>query len=429
MILVTLGALLGGSIMWLSLFVSKFVPWEVPHPRLIESFPIGFAVIVMLAVLAIVRRVAWKWIAFSSFVPLAFLAFLANDAPPFELPDLGPRVVSDDPGYQTMMWFGIGSPYSRLDELRGLDNEIAEQLPKDRAIWGEYVQAHKDSIEAAWSKLSLCREWAARIAEHPPRGVWHQVAEGPHLDYRPIRRLAYVTNAHAYLLASEGEATLGIEALVPELRAMYNLQRTGPTLVNGMIVAVSLKLDLAVAQAILDRAATSNRARAALRDALESAPKITDVMNNVFGGEIELSNSVVDGIGARWGVPSTSGPGAFLNTAATSISYDRFGRWVNAGTNVAGPFVFNRISTVQVYAGSMQELEALAVAKKFKELDGWNPHGTPWVQQLKNPVGRWIDAALIPAYERGIHGIWDAEELRIALLKRLREAEPEAISL
>jgi hypothetical protein len=71
----------------------------------------------------------------------------------------------------------------------------------------------------------------------------------------------------------------------------------------------------------------------------------------------------------------------------------------------------------------MQQLEALAVSRKFHELDRWRPGSTSWTQQLKNPVGRWIDAILIPVFAKGVHMIWDAEDWRLTLLKQLKQTE------
>lgn len=405
---VALAMLLGGAVVAVSLNVSNSVPWETPHRNILWFAAVGLGLLLCLTIVAIVRRVAWGWIVLASMLPAALFVFLAHDEGPFELPDLGPRVGSDDPGYRAIMWFGKGSPYSRLDELDGMESKPIDdelRLPQDPALWVDYVLSRKDSIERAWSDLSLCLEWAERLAENPPLGVWHHRVGDPLLEFRAIRRLVFVANAHAYLLAVENEPDLGLRTLIPVIRAMHNLQRTGPLLLNGMVAASSLQATLLNAQAILIQRGVSNGVRAELREALESAPPIASVMHNIFGGEIEYAASVLDQFEAE-------------SAAAPGISTD-IDPWIGTGISLAGRLVFNRNRTLRVVTSTMEGAEALAVARKFDGLEEWRPPGTRWSQQLRNPVGRLLDVMIIAAPAKGIRRIWEDEDLRLTLLRQL----------
>ena len=243
------------------------------------------------------------------------------------------------------------------------------------------------------------------MAEHPPLGVWRQKLADPVLDFRPVRQLCNVTSAHAYLLAVEEEPDRGLEELIPVIRAMNNIQRTGPLLLHEMIAAVALEISFRGAQSILDLGPTSEKVRAELREALEGAPPASHVMVNMFGGEIEHASGVLDQAAAG------SEP---IGSAAKGVAH-----WVDIRMPFAGPLIFNRNRTLRNYAESVQDAEALALARKLDELDKWRPRRARWTQQLRNPVGRLVNAMMIPAFVKPVHYYWREEDLRVALLRRL----------
>ncbi len=408
-IAVAFATLLAGSVVALSLNVSNSVPWETPHRNMLLYASIGLAAVLGLALLAIIRHAAWSWITLAALIPTALFVYLVHDESPCAMPDLGLRAENDDPGYRTLMWFGRGSPYSRLDEMAGLDAGGPDEvrLPPDPLMWAVYARAHRVAIEKAWDDLSLGLEWTDRLAQEPPLGVWRHRVGDPLLEPRAIRRLVFVANAHAFLLALENEPDLGLETLIPVVRAMHNLQRTGPELMDGMVAAASLQATFVNAEVILSTGGVSPATRAKLRDALESAPPIADVMHNIFGGEIEYAASVLD---------------QYENESAGDIAGDsRIDPWISTGMSFAGRLVFNRNRTLRVVADTIREAEALAVAREYDRLDKWQPPKTRWDDQIKNPVGRLLGAMIISAPGKEIQRIWEDEDLRLDLLKQLGE--------
>jgi hypothetical protein len=229
----------------------------------------------------------------------------------------------------------------------------------------------------------------------------------PLLEFRAIRRLIFVANAHAFLLALDNEPDLGLESLIPVIRAMHNLQRTGPQLMNGMVAAASLQATFVNAEVILSTGGVSPATRSKLREALESAPPIADVMHNIFGGEIEYAASVLDQYEAE--------------SAGTIANDARINPWIGTGMSLAGRLVFNRNHTLRVVADTIREAEALALAREYDRLDKWQPPHTRWDEQLKNPVGRILGAMIISAPGKEIQRIWEDEDLRLDLLKQLGE--------
>jgi hypothetical protein len=408
-IAVTFATLLAGSVVALSLNVSNSVPWETPHRNILLYAAIGLAAVLALALLAIIRHASWSWITLAALVPTALFVYLVHDDRPYAMPDLGLRAESDDPGYRTLMWFGRGSPFSRLDEMAGLDAGSSDEvrLPQVPVMWATYVRDHRVAIERAWDDLSLGLEWTERLAQEPPRGVWRHRVGDPLLEFRAIRRLVFVANAHAFLLAVDNEPDLALETLIPVIRAMHNLQRTGPQLVNGMVAAASLQATFVDAEVILSTGGVSPGTRAKLREALESAPPISDVMHNIFGGEIEYAASVLDQYEAE--------------SAGALAGDPRIDPWIGTGMSLAGRLVFNRNHTLRNVADTIRQAEALALARNYDRLDQWRPPQTGWNEQIKNPVGRLLGAMIISAPGKEIQRIWEDEDLRLDLLKQLGE--------
>jgi hypothetical protein len=406
---VALATLLAGAIIALSLNVSNTIPWETPHRNILVYAVIGSGAVLCLALLAILRHLRSRWIILAALVPTALFIFLAHDESPYALPDLGQRAEGDDPGYRSLMWFGKGSPYSRLDEMLGLESNADDEvrLPPEPATWADYVRDHRTEIVRAWSGLSLGMEWADRMAEEPPHGVWRHRVEDPSLEFRAIRRLVLVTNAHAFMLAAGGEPDQGLETLIPVIRAMHNLQRTGPLLTTALVAAASLQATFVDAQVILLTATVSPEARGKLRAALEEAPAVPDVLHTIFGGEIEYAASVLD---------------QYETESATPLGPDsRIDPWIGTGISLAGRLVFNRNHTLRVIADTIRAEEALAVTREYDRLDRWHPPPTPWPEQVKNPVGRLLTTMIVSAPRREVQRIWDVEDLRLNLLKQLSE--------
>jgi hypothetical protein len=406
---VALVTLLAGAVVTLSLNVSNSIPWETPHHHVLTYAWIGAGLVLAAALLAIQQAMRWRWIALWALLPTAAFLYLAHDDPPYALPDLGPRAESDDPGYRCLMWFGQGSPYSRLEELEGVGSNAddAVRLPPEPAAWADYVRQNREQIVRAWNGLSLSLEWADHMAEEPPRGVWRQRADDPTLEPWAIRRLVFVTNAHAFMLAAGGEPDQGLEALLPLIRAMQNLQRTGPLLSTGLVAAASLQATLVDAQVILLTGSVSPELRGRLRETLEGAPAVPDVLHAIFGGEIEYAASVLDQYETESSRPL--GPDS------------RIEPWIGTGISLAGRLVFTPHHTLRMVAETLRAEEALAMSRAYDRLDRWHPPSADWQDEVKNPVGRLLSTLIVGAPRREVQRIWDVEDLRLSLLKQLSE--------
>lgn len=407
---VALATLFGGGIIVFSLIVSQFVPWEGPRPKLAELVvTIGGAIVVLFVVLALVRRISWRLIGFSSLVPIFILTFLVVDEPRVATPDLGARIGKDDPDYCTIMWLAKNSPSSRLNEIPGIDNPAGDyepRLPDDPARWLEYVSTHKALIETAWSEATLVRQWADRLADHPLHGVCSNSVGEPVLDSKAVFRLSYITNAYAYLLATEGKPDQAVDVLIPTIRAMDNIQQASPGLLHATIAAVVLKWKYIVLQAILDRYALSESKRIQLQDVLRKAPPIKLIFRNAFGGEIEFAASVMD---------QTRQSQCALYTGPFAEQH----RWINTTAAFFGPFVFNRNRSLRLVSEPIRKMEAMAVARNVDAFDKWQSDWPGLPHQLRNPLGRLLCAMILPAYQKSLLGIWESEDRRLELVKRL----------
>jgi hypothetical protein len=228
LVVVALGmaALLTIAVSSISLAISKFIPGEPTLPSAWIGVPIAFIPAVITACFfTIARRLRWRWLGLAALPLSAALAFLAHDdsAPP-PIPDLGPRVGTDDPGYQRLMWFAEKSPHTRLHET-GAPTPAADRmrLPTEQADWARYITENRSDLAQAVDANTLGKEWLAELTQRPPAGVCPLIDQNFVLAYRSIRNTAEPLLALAFARALDGERDEAVHMVLPLVGAMHNL--------------------------------------------------------------------------------------------------------------------------------------------------------------------------------------------------------------
>lgn len=409
LIVVALGiaALLATTVGALSLAIAEFVPGETAFPRGWAGVPIALVPTIIAACsFAIAKRSSWRWLGLAALPIFAALAFLARDhiAPP-ELPDLGPRVGTEDLGYQAVMWFAEESPHSRLREP-GAPSPAADQLrlPKEQSDWARYIADNRTNLTRAVETNTLGKEWIASLAQRPPAGVCPLAALDVLLAYRSVRNTTEPLLALAYTRALDGERDEAVRMVLPLLGAMHNLQRTSANLVHAMIVNVVLKRSYTVLDATLRLGPVGEDTRLQLAHALEAAPPIRQVFRNAFLGEADFVHLVL----ARIRQGDYSAPFASTSALTTGLTQAlRFG----------GPLVFHPNRTERQLQNVYQQVCSIAESHDTEALENWTPN---WgnESQLRNPVGRLLAAMTIPAFQKVGKEIWAVDDRRRSLLQK-----------
>lgn len=397
-------ALVVGSI---SLAIAQFVPGEQALPAGWMGVPIAFVPAIMAAGwYAIARRVRWRWLGFAA-VPIgAAFAYLAHDdGTPPALPDLGPRVGFDDPGYRCLMWLSEESPHSRLRETGApsLEPDLP-RLPKEPADWAQYVTGKQADIEQAVKENTLGQEWIAVLGERPPAGIC-PLADLDHiLSYRAIRSTTEPLLALAFSRALSGQRDEAVRMALPVIRAMHNLQRTSANLVHAMIATIVLKQCYAVIEETLRLGELEADTSLALIQTLEAAPPLRQVFRNAFLGEADFLRL------------------AFARLRSGSYDFslsipDSGNRRLERAIRLGGPLVFHPNRTERRMQSVHAQMCSVAENKNFEALEAWRPD---WgdESQLRNPVGRLLSAMAIPSFAKPTKGIWESEDQRRELLAK-----------
>lgn len=400
---------IGSMIMFFAMTVSHFVPWEQPCGRGWFLIPAATGLICMvLAIVGFFRPRDWKFAGFFSLLPLAMLTFLGWDSAPAKEADLGPRTGDDDPFYRTVMWLSEKSPHSRLAQAPDLTTDASFKLPDDQARWLDDVKAHREEISAAWRDLKHGREWIDALRTTPARGTWPQGVDTPYLAFRAVRKISYTVQAYALLRASEGAIDEAIDVQCDLLEANAKMQEAGAGLLNQTIHVVVMKAGVRTLEVILKQGPASSARQDRLRALLERMPRPERILHLAFEGEVEFSGTVVDA--------TRHGEGRILWTGSKAEAL------MNFSLRYFGRYLFNENRTKGLINESLREWERIGRARRLDELKDTLPHADSGLQRCRNPAGRLLVAMLLPAFNKVVTNVWDAEDLRIALREKIENS-------
>ena len=408
-VMIGVAALLALAVGSVSLAIAQFVPGEPVLPTAWVGVPIVFVpAIIAAGAYAITRRLRWCWLGFAALPIAAALVFLSIDdnAPP-ALPDLGPRVGVEDPGYRCLMWLSEESPYSRLTET-GAPSLAPDRprLPKEPADWAQYVARNQAAIEQAVKENSLGQEWIAQVGERPPGGICPLADLDQILSFRAIRNTTEPLLALAYARALAGRRDEAVRMTLPVVRAMQNLQRTTANLVHAMIAQVVLKKCYAVIGETLRLGPLDAATNQQLSRAIGAAPPVRQLFRNAFLGEADFARLAFTRLRR----------GAHDFPISLSAAQNRR---LEQAIRFGGPLVLHPNRTERQLQSVYAQMCAAAESRNCDTLDTWLPD---WgnESQARNPVGRLLAAMIVPAFAKLTKEIWKAEDLRRELLAEVQ---------
>lgn len=379
---------------------------------------LGVAVLLTpLAVAVWAGRRQWlKWpvLAFGWLAAGTILTWLAWDDPavrrPLTIDEVAPRFDGAERSYAVIMEYGKQHPTeeSKVFSSYKPKAHFAGARPEEPEKWIEFITRNRAALEADWAAVAPQRAWLDRLNAFDRLGDLTPpdfAADIPRFDV--WRFLSQRTCAIASLQALDGRGDEAVATLLPMLEVGRKFETSSRTLVRLMISRVVQKLCYQTAGFILDRGNPGEAARARLLAALDGGNGPAGARRIVL---IEYAHFM----------PTLAK--LSLTEAATAVDLDasrRLPRVLNLFTRLA----FNPRATANLYGDHAYELAALAEARNF---GGFAVRQEAFTQAsfqqggMKNLGGRLMLNMAIPGYQKIVKTYWDIEDLRLALLVRLK---------
>jgi hypothetical protein len=265
--------------------------------------------------------------------------------------------------------------------------------------WRLYLVAHRDAIRATWEQSTGVHEWILALDKFPVIGDTASECD----DYTPradIVDIAYLHYAYAGLLSIDGRADEALAVLEPMLSVSRKLQPSA---------RASSRFFLAENC----RRSGQHAARFILKTSAPSAPALRGLAAALGDGRDVAAGSRV----VIWQ--------EYLTTAAKT---DYWGQAI-LPHRIVGPFVYNPRATANLIGRQSARLAEAAVDGRGAGLraDQAALEKELLTPAFKNPLGRYLAAAMWGRLGKLLKDLWSVDDDRRALLaevqKRLAAAE------
>lgn len=339
----------------------------------------------------------------------SFLVYLAWDDPAPPPPTvLSPVISADSKCYETYSWL-LKDGEGRQGQEDRVPNVDLPYFPQEKAEWTESVLKHRETWEAAWTEDTLGREWLAGMAAHEPEGYFpNEGMSTPLLDFARVRRASHCHWARAHLLFTEGQTDEAARILLTVVRAGYNLQRGGSTLVTQMIASVLTKNSYESLGLLLDSGTLSDQLKMEIAGVLRQAPSIRQNLALAFIGEEIYARSAI----AKVRDPDSEGGASLVGNDS------RF-----APGWLLNRLLFNPNRTEREHVEFLAAASRLAQDRQMGRKENMDPFDRLVTERrIKNPVGRMLAAMSLPAFGKVSESFWDTDDLRLALLRQIEPA-------
>jgi hypothetical protein len=362
------------------------------------------------------RRQWLKWpvLGLGGLAAGLILVWLAWDDPavrrPLTIDEIAPVFDGAERSYAVIMEYGKQHPTEESKAFSSYKPRVqfAGANLGEPEVWVEFIIKNRAALEADWAALAPQRAWLDRLNAFDRLGDLTPAdfaADIPRFDVWRI--LSQRTCAIASLQALDGRGDEAVATLLPMLEVGRKFETSSRTLVRLMIARVVQKLCYQTAGLILDR----SNPGAAMRAKLLAA--VADGNGPAGARRIVLIEYALF-------MPALAK--VSLTEAATALDWGR-PRPALGFLNFLTPLVFNPRATTNLYGEHAHELAALAEARDF---GGFAVRQEAFVHAsfqeggMKNLAGRLILNMAIPGYEKILKSYWEIEDLRLALVGRLK---------
>jgi len=362
------------------------------------------------------RWLKWPGLALGWLATGSILAWLAWDDPvvrrPLSIDEVAPVFDGAERSYAVIMEYGKQHPTEEAKAFSSYKPKVqfAGANIAEPEKWVEFITKNRAALEADWAAVAPQRAWLDRLNTFDRLGDLTPAdfaADIPRFDV--WRLLSQRTCAIASLQALDGRGDEAVATLLPMLEVGRKFETSSRTLVRLMIARVVQKLCCQTAGFILDRAQPGAAARARLLAALDGGNGPAGARRIVL---IEYAHFM----------PTLAK--LSLTDAATAVDLGSPGRLPRA-LNLFTRLAFNPRATANLYGDYAYELAALAETRDY---GGFAVRQAAFIEAsfqkggMKNLGGRLILNMAIPAYQKVVKTYWDIEDLRLALLVRLKPA-------
>jgi hypothetical protein len=387
----------------------------------------GMAIFVTLAVALLVPIVAlilcsrrgwlhWPQLTVLSAFVLATFAYLMWDDPivrrPLTMDELAPSLPGDEATFHVFLRYAKNSPASiafKDPESRIAIAQATTDIVGKPEKWAQFLRDNRAGVESAWAELDPVRGWWDEMATHPRIGdLTVPRPDAPIIAFQPVRTYTQVAVAVASLQALDGH---GDEAMATITR-LYDVARkfepNARTLVRAMIAKVIQKMALQAGGFVLDHAAVSPASRAAFAGEISAAAGGPAGARRLILIEYAVFQPMFSSYSYFTGAPITGSRGE---------------QFMQQCVHFLGRVVVNPRATQNLIGDRYYQLAALAEERRLGELEASKgPINREFLggYHVKNIGGRLFADMTMPALSKVMKAYWDIEDIRAALLTRLK---------
>lgn len=325
------------------------------------------------------------------------LGYFGNDAKPtnrFYLPEPSAQQLA---GHDVLLWLSNDSPArSRVHELSPLVlDDVFTSLPETAEELRSYVQQHASAIRIAWEADAVGREWVERIANAGEIAERSLTPEAPLAAFKPLRNVVNLRIAYALLQAEYGDHAGAYLTLAPAIRFTQELS-AARNLVHAMMGTVMTKVSYRALQMIERKLPDEERRAAAVL--LSSTTPIESRISTILAGDL-----------ACWRT-------YFLNiTWANELGIHS----VLLTELQAWRFFFHPERTANDLATLYDQMLPALASREYEQANSFAEAYITGPTSARNLGGTLTLRMIIPALEKPVRAMWQAEDQRLALLTKL----------
>lgn len=388
----------------------------------VEWAMVAVAVILLLLVtIGIWKRVWYRWLFPTGIVLAGSLAWLAHDETRGYEPQIfEPFATKDSKGFQALVWMVRDVPGSRLKDRNGatpLTNGL--RLPSTNKEWVGYVTAHRAEIEAAWEQDKIGKEWIAVLVSTEPSGLVPDQIKNSMLNFSIVREIFEIRFLNACAYFAEGQSDEAAQILAESIAALGKISRGGGPMVNEMISAVLLKRAFFILNHFLDSTSFSLERKSQLLAALKDVAGGAEIAKLMFYGErLYAHQTVPDNVTKEFA--------QMLSSELILQGFHTATREV-IGSICVSRFLINQRGAGRRYDEVLQRISVAAQDRNMKALNHILSHAKENRLDsfmIKDPLGRLLTVAAIPAFEKVVGRTWEIDDQRLELIKRLEATKP-----